>query len=131
MSGTIRFRTAFAALVVPVVIAVWASPARAQAYLPPKGEGTVSVVFQQMGVTYHYAPTTPVDRGHIRGETLLVDVTYGLTDKVAVSFALPWIASKYTGPYPHPLVDSSGPIPVLYGANPLDDGTYHGTFQDF
>ena len=60
-----------------------------------------------------------------------MDVTYGLTDNVAVSFVLPWIASKYAGSTPHPLVDSSGPIPVLYGANPLDDGTYHGTFQDF
>ena len=135
MLGVIKFHTVFAALVIPIVTAVWPSPARAQAYLPPQGEGTVSVLFQDMGVTYHYFTTTPLDRGHIRAQTLLVDVTYGLTDNVAVSFVLPWIASKYMccgdGGAPHPLLDSSGPIPVLYGANPLDDGSYHGTFQDF
>src|SRR5438128_999509 len=109
MSGIVGFRTVFAALLVPVVIAAWASGACAQAYLPPKGEGTVSLAFQAMGVTYHYLPTTPVDRGHIRGETLLADVTYGVNYKVAVSFAIPWIASKYTGSTPHPLVESSGP----------------------
>ena len=125
------FRTALMAILVPMVMAVCASPAWAQAYLPPKGEGSVSVMFQDTGVTYHFLPTTPVDRGHIRGESLFVDVTYGLTDKVAVSIGLPWIASKYTGLTPHPLVDSSGPIPVFYGANSLDDGTYHGTLQDF
>jgi hypothetical protein len=131
MLAIVRFRTVFAALIIPIAIAAWTSPARAQAYLPPQGEGTVSLLYQDMAVTYHYLPTTPVDRGHIRGQTLLVDVTYGLTDSVAVGFVVPWIASKYTGSSPHPLVDSSGPIPVLYGANPLDDGTYHGTFQDF
>src|SRR5438128_8263475 len=107
MSGIARFRVVLAAIVVQMVMAVWASPARAQAYLPAKGEGSVSVVFQDMSVIYHFLPTTPVDRGHIRGETLLVDVTYGLTDRVAVSIALPWIAAKYNGPNPHPLVDSS------------------------
>lgn len=131
MSIIVRFRFVIPAIVVPTVMAVCAPPARAQAYLPPKGEGSVSVTFQDMGVTRHFLPTTPVDRGHIRGESLFVDVTYGLTDKVAVSIGIPWTASKYTGPNAHPLVDSSGPIPVLYGANPIDDGTYHGTFSDF
>jgi hypothetical protein len=131
VSSIVRFRTILPAIVVPMAMAVHASPVRAQAYLPPKGEGSVSVMFQDMGVTYHFLPAIPVDRGHIRGESLFVDVTYGLTDKVAVSIGIPWIASKYTGLTPHPLVDSSGPIPVFYGASPLDDGTYHGTFQDF
>jgi hypothetical protein len=131
MSDVVRLRTVLVALVISSVVAVWASPARAQAYLPPRGEGTVAVIYQDMAVTYHYLPTTPIDRGHIRAKTFLVDVTYGLTDRIAVSFVLPWIASKYKGSTPHPLVDTSGPIPVLYGANPLDDGTYHGTFQDY
>ena len=50
---------------------------------------------------------------------------------MAVSIGIPWIASKYNGLTPHPLVDASGPLPVLYGANPLDDGDYHATFSDF
>lgn len=131
MSRSVRFRIAFAAVVVPMIVAVCASPARAQAYLPPKGEGTVSVLFSDVFSKYHFQTTTPVDRGQIRSESLLVDVTYGLTDRVAVSIGMPWIASKYTGAFPHPLVDTSGPIPVYYGENRVDDGAYYGTFQDF
>lgn len=131
MSSIVRLRTVLAANVLAMVMAVCASPAWAQAYLPAKGEGSVSVMFQDMSVTYHFFPTTPVDRGHVRGESLFVDATYGLTDKVAISIGIPWSAAKYTGAFPHPLVDSSGPNPVLYGANPLDDGAYHGTFSDF
>jgi hypothetical protein len=131
MSRSVKVHSALTTVVVATIVAACASPARAQAYLPAKGEGSVSFVFQDMGVTYHFLPTTSVDRGSIRGETFLVDVTYGLTDKLAVSFGIPWVASKYTGATPHPLVDSSGEIPVLYGANPIDNGTYHGTFQDF
>ena len=64
--GVIKFHTLFAVLVIPITVAVRASPARAQAYLPPQGEGTVSVLFQDMGVTYHFLPTTPIDQalGH-------------------------------------------------------------------
>jgi hypothetical protein len=117
------FRIAAAALV-PLIMTVSAPPARAQAWLPPQGEGTVSVLFSDVFAKYHYLPTTPLDFGHIRTETLLVDVTYGLTDKVAVTVGIPWVASKYTGAFPHPLAD-------LTGVTPLDDGGYHQTFQDF
>jgi hypothetical protein len=48
---------------------------------------------------------------------VVFDVTYGLTDRVAVDLSLPFIAAKYDGPQPHP--------------TSLDDGAYHGAFQDF
>jgi hypothetical protein len=102
------------ALVIPLVTA---RPAWAQAWTPPQGEGTVSVQFQDAFVKYHQLPTVRLDRGHISGETLLVDFTYGLTDRVAVSVSLPWVASKYDGLRPHQF--------------PIDDGSYHSTFQDF
>ena len=116
-------RTALAALVIPLTAAVSASPAFAQAYLPAQGEGTVSVLFSDMFGKYHYLPTKTYDLGHIRTETLLLDVTYGLTDKVAITVGIPWVASRYTGAFPHPLAN-------LTGVQPLDDGTYHQTFQD-
>ena len=128
---TVKWRTALLVVLVPMMLGLSASPARAQAFLPAKGEGTVSILFQDMFVKDHYTAAVPVDLGPIQSETLLVDVTYGLTDKVAVSIGIPWIASKYTGTFPHPLADFSGPVPVFYGANPLDDGSYHGAFQDF
>lgn len=124
MSRSVQFRVALAAVVVPMMLTVCASSARAQAFVPAQGEGAVSILFQDMYDKYHYLPTTAVDRGQINSEALLLDVTYGLTDKVAVSIGIPWVAAKYTGNFPHPLSD-------LTGVSPLDDGAYHGTLQDF
>jgi len=117
-------RRAVLAVLVALAMAVSPSSARAQAFLPPQGEGSVSLLFSDLFAKYHYLPTTPQDVGHIRTETFLLDVTYGLTDKVAISAAIPWVASRYNGAFPHPLLD-------LTGVTPLDDGTYHQTFQDF
>jgi hypothetical protein len=100
-----------------VILLVTARPAWAQAWTPLQGEGTVSVQFQDAFVKYHQIPTVRLDTGHIRGETVLVDFTYGITDRVAVSVSLPWVASQYHGPRPHQL--------------PIDDGSHHPTFQDF
>jgi hypothetical protein len=101
-----------------------ATAARAQAYVPAQGEGTVSFMYQDQFFKNHYSPTTAVDVGHIWARSTLFDVTYGLTDKVAVSLSLPIVATRYSGPSPHPLPDFSGP-------NPLDDGSWHATAQDF
>jgi len=131
MLRTLAVRVASIAVAVLTMLALTSASARAQAWLPAQGEGTVSVLFQDALAKYHFLPTTAVDRGHIQSDSLMVDVTYGLTDKIAVSIGIPWVASKYTGSTPHPLVDRSGPIPVLYGVNPIDDGSYHQTFQDF
>lgn len=125
------FRTALTLVTVPVIFAASATPARAQAWLPPQGEGAVSFVYQNMFDRYHQFPGIgKVDAGPTTSRSLLLDVTYGLTDKIAISFGIPWVAAKYVGPGPHPLVDLSGASPRFYGATPLDDGTYHGTFQD-
>jgi hypothetical protein len=51
-------------------------------------------------------------------------VEVGLTDRLAVNVSLPFIRSKYGGSTPH-LVGGVGP------PQEWDDGTYHGTFQDF
>ena len=107
-----------------------ASVAFAQAFVPPKGEGSVSFLFQDVAVKDHYYGTTPVDNGQIRTEVALFDVSYGLTDRLAISVGLPLVAAKYSGVVPHPLVDLSGPTPKFYGANPLDNGDYHPTLQD-
>lgn len=130
MSRIVRYRAALATIVALMIVAVWASPALAQAYVPAKGEGTVSFLYQGMFVRDHYFGTTPVDAGQITSKALLVDVTYGVTDKLAISFGVPWVTSRYNGSLPHPIADLSGPTPVYGGVNPADDGTYHGTFQD-
>jgi hypothetical protein len=122
--------TAFAAVVVALLVTVVAAPARAQAWLPAKGEGSVSILYQDVFVKDHMQATTPVDYGQIYSKTMLLDVTYGVTDNLTISFAIPWTAARYDGTKAHPLADLSGPIPVFYGVQPLDDGTYHQTLSD-
>ena len=125
------FRTAVTLVAVPVLLASSGRPARAQAWLPAQGEGAVSFIYQNMFDKYHQFPGIgKVDSGPTTSRSTLIDVTYGLTDKVAISFAIPWVSAKYVGPSPHPLADVSGSVPVFYGKQPLDDGTFHGTWQD-
>jgi hypothetical protein len=118
-------------MAVPAMLAASAGTARAQAWLPAQGEGAVSFVYQDMFDRYHQFPGIgKVDNGPTTSRTVLVDVTYGLTNRIAVSFGVPWVSAKYVGPAPHPIADLSGPSPTFYGAAPQDDGRFHGTFQD-
>jgi hypothetical protein len=90
----------------------------AQAWLSPKGEGTVSLSYQNQYVADHvFEYGDAHDIGHILSHALTLDVDYSLTDNLAVRVALPFIAGKYYGPAPHQL--------------PRDNGTYQSTFQDF
>ena len=94
------------------------SPVSAQAWLFPKGEGTVSLSYQNLYVADHvYENSDAHDIGHILSHALTLDVDYSLTGKLAVRVAVPYITARYYGPKPHQL--------------PMDDGTYHSTFQDF
>src|SRR5262245_34471674 len=101
-------------------VAVFTAPrdAFAQAWVPEPGDGTVSIAVQQLNVKKHLAGTTPTDSGHINSFVLLSDLTYGVTGRLAVDVALPFVASQYTGAKPHP------------GTN-VDDGLYHATATDF
>ena len=44
-----------------MLVTVAAVPARAQAWLPAKGEGSVSILYQDVFVKDHMQGTTPVD----------------------------------------------------------------------
>jgi len=123
MVQTTTLKFAASALAGVAILALAAPPASAQAFLPAQGEGAVSILFQDQFFKYHVIPTAESDGGQIYAKNLLFDVTYGLTDKVAVSVAMPWVATRYSGTAPHPLADFSGP-------NPIDDGTWHSTAQD-
>src|SRR5262245_10566533 len=90
----------------------------AQAWVPDPGDGTVSPAARELQVRKHVSGTTLADAGHINSFVLLTDLTYGVTGRVAVDVALPFVASQYTGAKPHP------------GTN-VDDGLYHATATDF
>jgi len=100
-----------------LVVCLLPAHARGQAWVPQKGEGAVSVALSDSEARYHYFTTQRVDRGEMKWDVLLADVTYGVTDKMAVDVALPLVVSKYTGSFPHP--------------TGIDNGEYHSTFSDF
>jgi hypothetical protein len=126
-NGTIR--RALFALLCGVFAASSAAPARAQAWLPPKGEASFSFGYGDAFVNKHYLGTSagPGDNvendfGHIRSQSVEIGLGYGLTDRLAASVAIPYILTKYYGTpgqnfFPHTIS--------------IDDGGYHGIFQDF
>ena len=101
------------------------SMANAQAWVPSKGEGTVSVTYQNYHVAGHYdALGRKNTNGGSQSQSLITEVDYGITDSLAVTLMLPFVASKYTGPSVY-FVGGNETFP-----GPLDTGIYHGAFQD-
>jgi hypothetical protein len=100
-----------------VFAAVCAREVLAQAWVPSKGEGAAAILYQDSFVKDHLlASGARQDRGHVRSNTFIFDVTYGLTDRIALTLGVPFVRSRYTGAFPHP--------------NPQDDGQAHSGFQD-
>jgi hypothetical protein len=90
----------------------------AQAWLAPKGEGTVTISYQNTYSPYHLDLNgKPHDKGTITLHSMTVDTDYSLTNKLALRVALPYMFGKYTGVNAH--------------SYPVDDGAYHSTFQNF
>jgi hypothetical protein len=105
---------------------VWYIPAvRAQAWVPDRGDGTISFTYQNYDVAGHFDVMGRENtNGGTRSHVVATEVDYGLTETLGLTVSLPFITSKYTGP-PTYFV---GPHETHPG--PLDDGRYHGAFQD-
>lgn len=89
----------------------------AQAWLPPKGDGSVTFTYQKVDVRNHYNSVGHKnDTGHIHTHDAVMAVEYGLTDRFALDLDLTFVASKYQGLRPH------GPPDV--------GGLFHPAFQD-
>jgi Outer membrane protein beta-barrel domain len=78
-----------------------ASPALAQAWVPPAGIGVVSVVYQTINNTNHRLTDGSLFDGYdslSRG--VLFNLDYAVTDRFSFSIGVPYLGSKYTGPEP-------------------------------
>jgi hypothetical protein len=92
-----------------------------QAFLPGKGNGSVSVDFGTTHSAGHFMDDGSKLPGYgTRANSLSFSVDYGLTDRLALGFSIPYINSKYTGKEE----------PLNLPNNVVDDGVYHGTMQD-
>ena len=117
-----RSRNGLPWLAAAFAIAVFApAPALAQAWLPPKGEASFSEGGQYLNARYHLLwDGRRDDRGVMEWYHAISDLSYGVTDRIAVRVGIPYVVSRYTGAFPH--------RPV--GRPVHDDGAWHGTFQD-
>ena len=90
----------------------------AQAWTPPAGGGSIWLTTQTLHADAHTEGDG--DYAHnidLRAYSLTVAMDYGLTDRLALSVALPYVTSRYRGPIPHP-------------GSKVDDGQFHGAISD-
>jgi hypothetical protein len=107
------------------ISSLWSATAHAQASIPDRGEGTVTLTYQNYDVVGHFDVQGNTNtNGGSRSQALVTEFDYGVMDRFGLIVSLPLIASKYTGP-PSYYVG-----PYLTFPGPLDDGTYHAAFQD-
>ena len=99
-----------------------AATASAQAWLPPKGEASLSLGYAYTSADHHLDYTgASISPGDMIWNNAVSDLGYGITDRLAVRATLPFVISKYGGKLRHP---------PLAGREYLDDGSWHETFQD-
>ncbi len=105
-------------------------PAFAQAFLPPAGEGNLTISYQNLFARGHWdlnGDRMTGDSGYdpTQGHAVIMEVEYGLSNRLAVSGSVPYIASRYEGTHPHLVGGVEGQL------QEWDNGHYHATFQDF
>ncbi len=123
------------ALIACAAAAVLSStPAVAQAWLPPQGEAWFSLGYGNVFSDRHYfgndahpGDQVQIDYGHIRAQSVGMQLGYGLTDRLALSVGIPFVVSKYEGENAHNPFNRNR----VEGFRFLDDGQYHGMFQDY
>jgi hypothetical protein len=105
-----------------------------------KGHGTVSIGYQNTYINGMFLPVpggkAPI--GTIRVQSMSFDLDYFVADRWSVHLGIPFIASRYRGSAPHCI--RTDPAPCQGAVVPLqphpeskflDDGSYHGTWQDW
>src|SRR5262245_49779907 len=74
----------------------------AQAWLPGKGWGDVSIAYKHIYVRDHLDMTGKrADKGQIRSHVMSMDLDYGITRRLAFNVGVPLSTLKYTGNDPH------------------------------
>lgn len=116
-------------LAVSLVLFGLAPVVRAQAWLPPAGSGNVTFTYQNSLARGHLTPTGQLAAGAagqdpVRAHVFAMDTEYGVTDRFALHLSIPFVRARYGGSSPHR-------IGVHGQATTVDDGHYHGAFQDF
>jgi hypothetical protein len=97
---------------------------RAQAWVPPSGEGSISFSYQRIDNTGHRRTNGfLVPHGLSLDMSLYVEAEYAFTSRFSLTAGMPYVFAKYTDPNP-----PAFPIPYL----PVDQcHCWHSGWQDF
>ena len=128
------------ALALAALLVVRPTTTQAQAWVPVQRETNVSLIFQRINLDGHFDTDGSRLEGCIpsRAYEAIVELDYGLTDKLAIGARLPYIASTFTGSDEEPcsadlrqLLDEARQLaPGFERLTSLDTGSYYATFQD-
>lgn len=95
--------------------------AGAQAFTPPEGVGSVTLSWQFVENTGHiFTDGFYLARGPSVTTSLLFDIDYGVTDRLAVNGGIPYVFARYTGD-----------LPSLSRLPHDECRCWNSTFQDF
>jgi hypothetical protein len=100
----------------------------AQAWLPPKGDGSVAFGVQTISFDGHFDATGNKleGAGKSRATNLLLGLSYSFTDRFTAELFLPYVITRYTGQQAELTFGNPLFVPAA-----LDDGSAHSAFQDF
>src|SRR5438045_7281410 len=102
-------RSAFSQVMAAAVLVLSAKDAKAQAWVLPRGEGTITFTYQRIDNTGHRRTNGfLVPRGRSLDMSLYLEAEYAFTSRLSVTANLPYVFSKYPDPNPPPY-----PIPLL------------------
>lgn len=114
----------------PALLAGEALPNTSAPETGPSARGlrSVSIGLEVLSFADSFRGTQRAHGGEARSEGLLFGLDYGLSERWSLSASIPIIRKRYRGPAPH--------IPALLDppnntAPFIDDGDYHGGWQDF
>jgi hypothetical protein len=127
----------------PVLFAAWlllafAAQAAAQAWVPEKGDGSFTTGYNYLSFKGHFTSEgNKVAEAGSRAQSIVFDLEYGITNRLAVTLSVPIVAARYADTNPPSAflqvlftqaVQAVGP--GFYGHSFLDDQRYHTTVQD-
>jgi hypothetical protein len=127
-----------APLLTTLLLVTFVGHASAQAWVPDKGEGSFSTSYNYIAFQGHFrSDGSRTPEAASRAQSVLFDLEYGVTDKLALTFSMPVVAARYasTNPPSAALLGLFGQAvqavgPGSYRHQFLDDDRYHATLQD-
>ena len=105
-----------------------------------KGHGSVSIGYQNTYIDGMFLPVpggkAPI--GTVRVQSISLDLNYFFADRWSAEIAIPFVVGRYRGPDPHCITqappqckDAVVPTQPHPESRFLDDGNYHGAWQDW